>query len=92
MLKNCEVQVSVKQQGIFSKATSFVKQKSYQLAVAGALGMGAVSANAAAIEIPAMTEIITMITGMVAVVASVGMAVLSVYATARVFKWVKAAF
>lgn len=50
------------------------------------------SANAAAIEIPAMTEIITMITGMVAVVASVGMAVLSVYATARVFKWVKAAF
>ncbi len=52
----------------------------------------AVSANAAPIEIPAMTEIITMITGMVAVVASVGMAVLSVYATARVFKWVKAAF
>lgn len=54
--------------------------------------MATSSANAAAIEIPAMTEIITMITGMVAVVASVGMAVLSVYATARVFKWVKAAF
>lgn len=50
------------------------------------------SAHAEAIEIPAMTEILTMITGMVAVVASVGMAVLSVYATGRVFKWVKAAF
>lgn len=50
------------------------------------------SANAAAIEVPAMTDIVTMITGMVAVVASVGMAVLSVYATAKVFKWVKTAF
>tara|TARA_R110002049_G_C9170988_1_gene561947 strand:+ start:3255 stop:3518 length:264 start_codon:yes stop_codon:yes gene_type:complete len=50
------------------------------------------SAHAEAIEIPAMTDIVTMITGMVAVVASVGMAVLSVYATGRVFKWVKAAF
>ena len=50
------------------------------------------SANAAAIEVPVMTDIVTMITGMVAVVASVGMAVLSVYATAKVFKWVKTAF
>lgn len=50
------------------------------------------NANAVPIEIPAMTEILTLITGMVAVVASIGMAVLSVYATGRVFKWVKAAF
>lgn len=70
---------------------SGLKQAAVAIAVTSAL-VAAGPANAAAIEIPAMTEIITMITGMVAVVASVGMAVLSVYATARVFKWVKAAF
>lgn len=52
----------------------------------------ATTAQAAAVEVPDMTEIVTLITGMVAVVASVGMAVLSVYATGRVFKWVKSAF
>lgn len=41
---------------------------------------------------PDMTPIVTMINGLVAVVGSVGMAVLSVYATAKVFKWVKTAF
>lgn len=70
---------------------SGLKQAAVVAAVTTAL-VAAGPANAAAIEIPAMTEIVTMITGMVAVVASVGMAVLSVYATARVFKWVKAAF
>jgi|26BtaG_2_1085354.scaffolds.fasta_scaffold01587_5 hypothetical protein len=87
-----EVQVAVQQKGKFAKATNFVKQKSYQVAVASTLALGAVGAHAEPIEIPAMTDIVTMITGMVAVVASVGMAVLSVYATGRVFKWVKAAF
>jgi hypothetical protein len=41
---------------------------------------------------PDMSEIVTMITGLVAVVSSIGMAVLTVYATAKVFKWVKTAF
>ena len=70
---------------------SGLKQVAAVAAVASALVVAG-PANAAAIEIPAMTEVVTMITGMVAVVASVGMAVLSVYATGRVFKWVKAAF
>ena len=41
---------------------------------------------------PDMSEIVTMITGLVAVVSAIGMAVLTVYATAKVFKWVKTAF
>lgn len=74
-----------------AEKTSGLKQAAVAIAVTSALVVAG-PANAAAIEIPAMTEVVTMITGMVAVVASVGMAVLSVYATARVFKWVKAAF
>lgn len=41
---------------------------------------------------PDLTPIVTMINGLVAVVASVGMAVLTVYATGKVFKWVRTAF
>lgn len=48
--------------------------------------------EAGALTVPDMTPIITLIMGMVALVASIGMAVLSVYATGKVFKWVKAAF
>lgn len=84
MDKDLQVQVATNEK-------SALKQAAVTIAVASAL-VAAGPANAAAIEIPAMTEVVTMITGMVAVVASVGMAVLSVYATARVFKWVKAAF
>ena len=51
-----------------------------------------VSAFAQSDAVPDMSPIITMINGIVAVVGSVGMAVLSVYATAKVFKWVKTAF
>lgn len=51
-----------------------------------------VSAFAEGPAAPDMSPIITMINGIVAVVGSVGMAVLSVYATAKVFKWVKTAF
>jgi len=43
-------------------------------------------------DAPDLTPIVTMITGLVAVVSSIGMAVLTVYATAKVFKWVKTAF
>lgn len=85
MLENIQaVQVAEKSNTVKRVATIVGATATYALVAS--------SANAAAIEIPAMTEVITMITGMVAVVASVGMAVLSVYATARVFKWVKAAF
>ena len=87
MFENTALQIEVKAE----KAPNMLVRVAPTLAVVSVLGMSG-AANAAAIEIPAMTEIITMITGMVAVVASVGMAVLSVYATARVFKWVKAAF
>lgn len=71
---------------------SKVRQIATVVGATATYALVASSAHAVPIEIPAMTEVVTMITGMVAVVASVGMAVLSVYATARVFKWVKAAF
>lgn len=51
---------------------------------------GAYAADALAV--PDMAPIVALIMGMVALVASIGMAVLSVYATGKVFKWVKAAF
>lgn len=62
--------------------------------VATAAGTMALTATAFAADpaAPDMSPIITMINGIVAVVGSVGMAVLSVYATAKVFKWVKTAF
>lgn len=44
------------------------------------------------LPVPDMAPVIALIMGMVALVASIGMAVLSVYATGKVFKWVKAAF
>lgn len=59
------------------------------LAIAFMLVVGS-PAHAAAT--PDMSEIVTMITGLVAVVSAIGMAVLTVYATAKVFKWVKTAF
>lgn len=39
-----------------------------------------------------LQPIVTMIMGVVAVVASIGMAVITVYATGKVFKWARAAF
>lgn len=96
MEENYQVSVSVKKQGFVSKATGFIKQKTYQVAVAAAVGvMGVTGANAAdpiTLAVPDMAPIVALIMGMVALVASIGMAVLSVYATGKVFKWVKAAF
>lgn len=43
-------------------------------------------------QTPDLAPIVTMITGLVAVVASVGMAILTVYATIKMFKWMRAAF
>ena len=62
-----------------------------KIATGTALAVAAVSSHAE-VGAPDMTPIVTMINGLVAVVGSVGMAVLSVYATAKVFKWVKTAF
>lgn len=44
------------------------------------------------ISVESFQPIITLISGMVAIVSSIGMAVLTVYATSKVFKWVKTAF
>lgn len=54
--------------------------------------MTTATAHANAPTAPDLTPIVTMITGLSAVVGSIGMAVLTVYATAKVFKWVKTAF
>ena len=53
---------------------------------AQAAGEGGVAA------LPDFAPILALIYGMVALVAGIGMAVLSVYSTGKVFKWVKAAF
>lgn len=65
------------------------KLTGYGVALGVATTSGVASANP---TVPDFSPIITMITGLAAVVASVGMAVLTVYATAKVFKWVKTAF
>jgi len=82
-----------------NQVATTTKKRSRLSRFAGAVALAstfAIATSANAIEgslaAPDMTQIVTMITGMVAVVASVGMAVLSVYATAKVFKWVKTAF
>lgn len=74
-----------------SKSTTLAK------AIAAGTATTFVLANSAhAVEttlaVPDMAPIVALIMGMVALVASIGMAVLSVYATGKVFKWVKAAF
>lgn len=59
-----------------------------------AVGTGAMVAMGSAhaeIGVSTFQPIITMITGLAAVVSAVGMAVLTVYATGKVFKWVKTA-
>lgn len=74
-----------------SKLKDFINQKSTKVAVVTGLSTVSVSAFANP-QAPDLSPIVTMINGLVAVVASVGMAVLTVYATAKVFKWVKTAF
>tara|TARA_B100000530_G_scaffold336986_1_gene293876 strand:+ start:7206 stop:7475 length:270 start_codon:yes stop_codon:yes gene_type:complete len=77
----------------FAKLKEATTNKYYQVGTAASLAMVAGGAHAeGAVAAPDMTPIVTMINGLVAVVGSVGMAVLSVYATAKVFKWVKTAF
>lgn len=68
------------------------KDKFGRYALVTGVAMSAGIANANTPTAPDLTPIVTMITGLAAVVGSIGMAVLTVYATAKVFKWVKTAF
>lgn len=54
---------------------------------------GVASANTGGgISVETFQPIITMVLGLAAIVSALGMAVLTVYATGKVFKWVKTAF
>ena len=90
MHDQAKVQTASKLEGLREAASN----KYYQAGTALSLAVMAspAMANEGAVAAPDMTPIVTMINGLVAVVGSVGMAVLSVYATAKVFKWVKTAF
>lgn len=74
-------------------------QKNTHLAKAIAAGTATLlvlsnSAHAvdAPLSVPDMAPVLGLIMGIVAIVSSIGMAVLSVFATGKVFKWVKSAF
>lgn len=79
-------------QSKYQKLKDFAQTKTAKWGVATGAVMATIPAYANGPSVPDMTPIVTMINGLVAVVASVGMAVLTVYATAKVFKWVKGAF
>lgn len=86
------METNVKAVPVAEKAPKTLVRAAQVAAVTAAPVFFAVSAHAEPLAVPDMTPIVTLITGMVALVASIGMAVLSVYATGKVFKWVKAAF
>ena len=77
-LKNVEVMENTQ------KPQSF-KNRAYALVAASAVAAPAMAAN------DWSTEIVTTITGTVATVSAIGLAVLTLYVTAKVFKWVKTA-
>ena len=77
-LKNVEVmENTLKKQSL--------KNRAYALVAASAVAAPAMAAN------DWSTEIVTTITGTVATVSAIGLAVLTLYVTAKVFKWVKTA-
>lgn len=78
--------------GKFADFKQFANNKKTKMAVVVGSAMTAGSAFANAPQVPDLSPIITMINGLAAVVGSIGMAVLTVYATAKVFRWVKTAF
>jgi|GEM_PF-4164284 len=87
------METNVKAVPVAEKAPKNLVRAAQITAVTAAPVIFAASASAVGeLAAPDMTPIVTLITGMVALVASIGMAVLSVYATGKVFKWVKAAF
>lgn len=76
-----------------SNDTSFsLSNVESKLAVAVALILLSPSAFAAQIEIPNFSEIITFIGGLSTAVSAIGLAMLSLFALAKAFKLVKAAF
>lgn len=77
-LKNVEVMENTQ------KNQSF-KNRAYALVAASAVAAPAMASN------DWSTEIVTTITGTVATVSAIGLAVLTLYVTAKVFKWVKTA-
>lgn len=92
MTKLTKMAVANQPQSKFAQIKDFASQKTTQLAVLAVMSMTGVTAHAETVSAPDLSPIVTMINSLVAVVGSVGMAVLSVYATAKVFKWVKTAF
>lgn len=83
---------SVPAQSKYQKLKDFAQTKTAKWGVATGTVMATIPAYANTPTAPDFSPIVTLIMGLVATVASVGMAVLTVYATAKVFKWVKAAF
>lgn len=61
-----------------------LKNRAYALVAASAVAAPAMAEDWSA-------EIVTTITGTVATVSAIGLAVLTLYVTAKVFKWVKTA-
>lgn len=59
--------------------------------IVGAATIAATSGAHAAITLPDVAEVITAITGVVAIVSSIGIAVLGVVVTAKLFTWVRSA-
>ena len=77
-LKNVEVMENTQKQQSF-------KNRAYALVAASAVAAPAMAAE------DWSTQIVTTITGTVATVSAIGLAVLTLYVTAKVFKWVKTA-
>ena len=77
-LKNVEVMENTQKQ-------QTLKNRAYALVAASALAAPAMAAE------DWSTQIVTTITGTVATVSAIGLAVLTLYVTAKVFKWVKTA-
>lgn len=77
-LKNVEVMENTQKQQSF-------KNRAYALVAASAVAAPAMAAE------DWSAEIVQTITGTVSTVSSIGLAVLTLYVTAKVFKWVKTA-
>lgn len=77
-LKNVEVMQN-------TQKNQSLKNRAYALVAASAVAAPAMAAE------DWSTQIVTTITGTVATVSAIGLAVLTLYVTAKVFKWVKTA-
>lgn len=83
-----------KNPSFMQRAKAFFSTKTAQLFTVATVIMlnGVTTAHAEGLSVETFQPIIGLITGMVAIVSSIGMAVLTVYASSKVFKWVKTAF